>query len=340
MKQARWLWVIALLLAALVVGFACGGGDEAKTPPVKVRVALDWFPWSNHSGLYIAREKGYFAQEGLEVTIYTPDDPATVLATVGAGRDDFGLSYQTEVLLAREKGVPAVSIAALVQHPLNSVMALKASGIQRPRDLVGKKVGSPGIPTDAPLLRSMLKADGLTDAQVEASLKSTVNVGFDLVPALISKRVDAIVGAYWVHESISAENQGFPVNIMRMEQWGVPDFYEIVLVTSDKLAKEKPELVQRFIRAALRGYRDAVADPQAAVDVLKRGAPEIDEKIERPGVKLLAPMWSEPGVSFGWQTADKWEKLTHWMQANKLLGTHVDHAKAFTNRFVEAAAKQ
>jgi putative hydroxymethylpyrimidine transport system substrate-binding protein len=300
-------------------------------------VALDWFPWSNHSGLYIAKEKGYFAQEGLDVTIYTPNDPSTVLTTVGAGKDDFGLSYQVEVLLAREKKVPAVSIAALVQHPLNSVMALKTSGIQRPRDLVGKKVGSPGIPTDVPLLRTMLKADGLTDAQTDAIVKNMVNVGFDLVPALISKRVDAIVGAYWVHESISAENQGYPVSIMRMEQWGVPDFYEIILTTSEKMVKENPALVQRFVRATLRGYRDAVADPQAAIDILAKGAPERDQKIERPGVKLLAPMWSEQGVSFGWQTTDKWEKLTHWMQANKLLATHVDHAKAFTNRFVEAA---
>ena len=329
MSMKRWVLFPFLLVVVLLGAAACGDDDDELT---SVRVALDWFPWSNHSGLYIADEKGYFADEGLEVTIYTPDDPATVLLTVGAGQDEFGLSYQTVVLLGREQGVPAISIAGLVQHPLNSVMALKESGIARPGDLAGKKVGFPGIPTDILLLTTMLKADGASIDDVEM-----VNVGFDLVLALIGKQVDAIVGAYWVHESISAENQGYPVNIMRMEDWGVPDFYEIVLVTGDDMVAEDPDLVERFVRAAMRGYAEAVADPQGAIDVLKEAAPEIDEAIERPGVALLSPLWIEGDLSFGWQTADKWVNLAQWMQANDLLGPGVDPATAFTNRFVEAA---
>ena len=323
--------VLMLLPLAIVfmVAAACGDGEDEKT---SVRVALDWFPNANHAGLFLAMEKGYFEEEGLDVTIYTPDNPATVLLTVGAGQDDFGLSYQTEVLLAREQEVPVVSIAALVQHPLNSIMALKSSGIERPGDLKGKKVGSPGIPTDIPLLETMLKADGLTLSDVEM-----VNVGFDLVPALISKQVDAIVGAYWTHESISAENQGFPVNVMRMEDWGVPDFYELVLVTSEQVVQEQPGLVQRFVRALARGYQEAAQDPQGAIDILKRHNPEIDEEIDRPGVELIAPLWIEGDLDFGWQTADKWVNLAMWMQDQGLLSAGVDANEAFTNRFVEAA---
>ena len=326
--KTRYLLLLPLLLFALVAASACAAEEEKTT----VRVALDWFPWSNHSGLFIAKEKGYFEEEGLEVTIYTPDDPATVLLTVGAGQDEFGLSYQTEVLLAMQQQVPVVSIAALVQHPLNSVMALKSSGIERPRDLKGKKIGSPGIPTDIPLLSTMLKTEGLTMADVEM-----VNVGFDLVPALISKQVDAIVGAYWVHESISAENQGYPVNIMRMEEWGVPDFYEIVMVTSTKMVEEDADLVQRFVRAAMRGYREAIADPQGAISILAQAAPEIDERIERPGVALLSPLWIEGDQPFGWQTADKWTDFAIWLNEQGLLSADVAAEKAFTNRFVEGA---
>ena len=318
--------VLALSIAFLV---ACGGEDEQD----QVRLALDWFPNANHAGLYVALDKGYFEDAGIDVQVYTPADPSIILQTVGDGKDDFGFEYQIGVLLARAQEIPVISIAGVVQHPLNSVMALKESGIITPSDLVGKKVGYPGIATDPPILDTMLKADGargLDDLEL-------VNVGFDLTPALISKQVDAIVGAYWTHESISAENQGFPVNIMRMEEYGVPDFYELVLVTGEEMLAENPDLVERFVRALMRGYQDAMADPQAAIDVLKRLAPEIDEAIDRPGVELLAPLWQDSPNGFGWQTVDKWVSFADWMKAEGLLDADVDATAAFTNEFVEAA---
>src|SRR5438046_3406483 len=149
------------MLGTLVVLMLCASGrHDADTQKAALKRALDWYPNANHLGLFIAQEKGYFRQENLDVTLYTPVDPSTVLQTVGSGTDAFGISYQPDVLLARAQGVPVVSVAAVVQHPLNSVMALKASGITRPRDLVGKKVGYPAIPTNEPLLGTMLKTDG------------------------------------------------------------------------------------------------------------------------------------------------------------------------------------
>ncbi len=323
----RWFWTIFAGISITALAVSCGGKGGDTTG---VNMALDWFPWSNHSGMFVAIEKGYFEDEGLDVNIYTPADPATVLQTVAAGRDDFGISYQVEVLLAREQGVPVVSIAALVQHPLNSVMTLKESGIVRPRELKGKTIGYPGLPSDTAMLRTMLENDGISIDDV-----TLVNIGFDLVPVLIGKRVDAILGAYWVHESISAELQGYPVNIMRLEEWGLPDFYELVLVTSERKLKEDPEQVQGFLRAIVKGYDEAVRDPQAAVDVLLRAHPEVNADIERPGVELLAPLWKEGDVRFGWQTDQKWSQVAGWMKANDILSKDVDTSKAFTNQFVE-----
>ena len=333
--------LVSLLFVFSILAAACGGGataepaaapTEAPKALTKVTIALDWFPWANHSGLFIAQERGYFAEQGLEVKIYVPGDPSTVLQTVAAGRDDFGISYQPELLLAREQGIKAVSIMALVQHPLNSVMALKESGIAEPRDLKGKKVGSPGLPSDEALIDTMLRYQGLTLDDIEM-----VNVGFDLIPALISKKVDAIVGAYWVHESISATNLGFELNIMRMEENGVPDFYELVIVASeDKIANDS-EVVQKFVRAVTRGYQDAIADPLDAVALLKSVKPETDLDIEIPGVKLLAPLWVTDNGVFGWQEQDRWVNFAQWMVESGRLSSATDATAAYDNSFVEGA---
>ncbi|MDA1128233.1 MAG: ABC transporter substrate-binding protein [Chloroflexi bacterium] len=345
----RAVLLLSLLLVFSLLAAACGGdatatsvvvptAEPTKAPteaPAKlteVSIALDWFPWSNHSGLYIAQERGYFTDEGLDVNIYVPGDPTTVLQTVGAGRDDFGISYQPELLIAREQGIEAVSIMALVQHPLNSIMALTESGIAEPKDLKGKKVGATGAASDEALIDTMLRSQGLTVDDVEL-----VNVGFDLIPALISKNVDAIIGAYWVHESISATNLGFELNIMRMEDHGVPDFYELVIVASeDKIANE-PEVIQRFVRAVTRGYQDAIADPLDAVALLKSVKPETDLDIENPGVLLLAPLWATDNGVFGWQEQDRWEDFANWMADSGRLSSGAGAAAAYDNSFVEAA---
>ena len=331
MKKLAGLVVVSLIF--ILAAVTCGSSATPTAEPlIKVSVALDWFPWSNHSGLFIAKERGYFAEQGLDVEIFTPGDPSTVLQTVASNRDDFGISYQTEVLISREQGVPVVSVMALVQHPLNSVMTLQESGIAEPKDLAGKTVGWPGIPSDEPLLDTMLRSQGLTLEDVEL-----VNVGFGLVPALISKKVDAIVGAYWVHESISATNQGFELNIMRMEEHGVPDFYELVVVANEEKIANDPELVQRFVRGVMRGYQDAMADPQDAVQLLKRLKPEVDLDIEIPGVELLAPLWASEEGTFGWQEERRWLDFAQWMVDSGRLSSTSDAASAFDNSFVANA---
>ena len=153
MSGKKWWTLIVVTVIALGLLAACGSEEElVEEEFVKVRLAMDWYPNANHVGLFVAEEKGYFADEKLEVDFYTPADPSTVNQTVAAGSDDFGINYQPDLLMARAQGVSVVSIAALVQHPLNSVQTLKSSGITRPGELVGKKVGFPGIPIIEPLL--------------------------------------------------------------------------------------------------------------------------------------------------------------------------------------------
>jgi len=307
-----------------------GATPAAKAgTPVKVSVALDWYPNSDHAGLYVAKEKGFYRDEGLDVDLYVPSNPEDVLKLVGSGKDTFGISYQSDVLLAAPEGIPIKSVAALVQHPLNSVMTLKSSGITRPRQLEGKKVGYPGIPGHEALLSTMMAKDGSSIDKVEL-----VNVGYDLVQALIGKKVDASLGAYWTHESILAEMEGYPVDVMRVEQWGVPDYYELVLVTNDKVAREQPDVIRAFLRATAKGFEEAARDPQTALDILVKANPETNRKMEEQGIRLLIPLWREGVPVFGWQTRERWQGYADWMLQMKLLSAPINVDTVFTTEFL------
>jgi putative hydroxymethylpyrimidine transport system substrate-binding protein len=213
-------------------------------------------------------------------------------------------------------------------------MTLQSSGLERPSQLKGKKVGIAGVASDEPLLATMLAADGLQLSDVEV-----VTVGFDLMPALLGGRVDAILGAYWVHESILAEKQGQPVNVMRIEEWGVPDYYELLLVTGDALADEHPETVEKVIRALARGYAAAQAEPVAAIDAIVAANPETDREVEIEGIARLAPLWTDNGtVPWGTQTTERWRSYADWLRREGILTADVDIVDAFTNAFVERAA--
>lgn len=332
--------IFLLIVIVAISGCTASVSTTTKTSSVpsltKVSVALDWFPYSGHAGLFIAKERGYFVNEQLDVELNVPSDPTTVLQTVATGRDDFGISFGPDVLIAREQAIPVVSVMVLIQHPISIVMTLEDSGIKTPKDLIGKKIGTTGNPTAERLLDTMVKYDGVVDGTKAIDF---VNVGFDLVPSLISKRVDAVAGAFEIFELISAENQGFSVNVMEVEDYGVPDYYELSLVTSDKMIAENPDIVQRFVRAAMRGYEDAMDDPQSAVQLMKQVRPEVDLTIDSPGVDILAPLWKSENGIFGWQEESRWFSFTQWMKDNGLLSEDLDATKAFDNSFVANAGK-
>lgn len=326
----------AVAAAGLLLGgrFAAPAAIATAQDATKVTLALDWYPTSQHAGFFVAQAKGYFTEAGLDVNVYTPADPTTVLQTVGAGRDTFGISYQTDLLFARGEQVPVVSVAALVQHPLNSLMFKQDAGITRPADLKGKSVGIAGLPSDDAFLSTMLKTDGLTLDDI-----SVVNVGYDLLPALLAGRVDAVMGAYWTHESIVAEQQGTPVGYLRVEEWGVPDYYELVLITGDTYASQHPETVSALLGAIQRGYEDAIADPDGAIAILKAASEDVDVTVERKGIDLLIPLWTDNGaVPFGTQTAERWQAYDDWLKEQGLLKDAVDIAKAFRTDLLPASA--
>jgi putative hydroxymethylpyrimidine transport system substrate-binding protein len=324
--------VAVLAALALVAGLVAGCGDDEPASAgatEDVELILDWFPNADHAGVYGAIEEGYFAEEGLDVNAVVPSDPTAALKEVGAGKAPFAISYEPEVLIARSQDVPIVAVGAVVTHPLNSVIARTDRGVVRPDDLEGKTVGVAGAPSDRPLLDAVVRDGGGDPARVE-----TANVGFSLGPALAAGKVDAVIGAYWNIELVELERQQVPVTAFRLEQNGVPDYDELVVVTSDEVAQEQPELVERFLRGLRRGQDWAATDQTGAVEHLVAANPDLDPEVVREQVELTDDLLSpadEPTLNV---SPSEWSEFAEWMLDNGLLARPVDVDDAVTDRFL------
>tara|TARA_A100001234_G_scaffold221071_1_gene235722 strand:- start:1942 stop:2898 length:957 start_codon:yes stop_codon:yes gene_type:complete len=314
-------FIILFILSIFVIG--CGNENELS-------LALDWYPNSNHAGIYSAIDEGFFDEEGIKLSVYTPSDPTAIISSVASGRDDFGLSYHPDILQAQSAGLEIVSVLSISQHPLNSIMTLKKSSIKNPSDLKGKVVGYPGIPSNKAMLETVLSSQNININDVE-----TVDVGFELVKALVSGSVDAIIGAYWTHESIVMELQGYEIEIMRLEEWGVPDYYELILITNKSFLEENKSDVEKVVNSFKKGYEFSIKNPQESITSLISIAGEeiVEEDVERAGVELLIPMWQSNNLPFGHQDISKWEETYEWMYQNNFLEKELIIENLFIDEF-------
>lgn len=314
-------FIVLFILSIFVIG--CGNEKELS-------LALDWYPNSNHAGIYSAIDEGFFDEEGIKLSVYTPSDPTAIISSVASGRDDFGLSYHPDILQAQSAGLEIVSVLSISQHPLNSIMTLKKSSIKNPSDLRGKVVGYPGIPSNKAMLETVLSSQNININDVE-----TVDVGFELVKALVSGSVDAIIGAYWTHESIVMELQGYEIEIMRLEEWGVPDYYELILITNKSFLEENKSDVEKVVNSFKKGYEFSIKNPQESITSLISIAGEeiVEENVERAGVELLIPMWQSNNLPFGHQDISKWEETYEWMYQNNFLEKELIIENLFIDEF-------
>jgi putative hydroxymethylpyrimidine transport system substrate-binding protein len=245
-----------------------------------------------------------------------PGNASTPLQLLAAGKVDIAISYEPEVLLARNQGLPLVSIGAIVQEPLTSIVSVGSEHITSVADLRGKTVGDAGIPYQHAYLDTIL-----TQAGVPLKSVHEVNVGENLVPAMLSGRVDATLGAYWNYEAIQLQRMGKHPNVIRVDQVGVPTYDELVLVVRQSELAEHSDQIRQFVQALARGYEAVRSNPQAGVANLVRMNPGLDSKFQLAAVRATLPAFfpADPTRPWGWQSQTQWNAYGQWMLDHHLI---------------------
>jgi putative hydroxymethylpyrimidine transport system substrate-binding protein len=304
---AAALGLAALVASALALG-ACGGGAAGDE---SFDVMLDFVVNPDHAGIYTAQERGYFDDAGLDVNLRVPSDPAAPIKQVAAGQVDLAISYEPEVILARDQGLDVVAVGALVNGPLTSLISLPEAGIDDPSDLAGKTVVDAGIPYQSAYLQTILGKAGVDPDSVDE-----VNVGFNLIPPLVSGRADAMLGGYLNVEGVQLADEGEDPRVVPVDELGIPTYDELVLVADGERVRDDPGQIEDFIAALARGTEDAVADPDVATEAILNAGSGLDPDLTAQQIaKTLPLLEAQPGRPYGEMDPAAWEAFATYLQA-------------------------
>jgi putative hydroxymethylpyrimidine transport system substrate-binding protein len=299
---------IALATFAGAVLAGCGEKDETisagSTEPFTL--ALDFYVNPDHAGIYTALERGYFEQAGLDVQPQVPSDPAAPIKQVAAGRADLAISYEPEVILARDQGLPVKAVAALVPSPLTSLISLPEAKIREVADLRGKTVATAGIPYQTDFLETMLDEAGVPPDDVEQ-----VDVGLNLLPAVLSGRADAILGGFLNVEGVDLSERGKNPRVVPVDELGVPTYDELVLVANEDTVEDDAESIRLFIAALERGTQDAVDDPAMATDAVLAAGDGLDPKLTQAEIDATLPLLlpDTGNHPYGYMDPQEWDEF-------------------------------
>ncbi len=320
-----------LITAVLLLGLpACQKGIAGETGLQKITVILDWVPNTNHTGIYIARENGYYDDQGLEVEIIQPSEGGSA-DLIAAGKGEFGISYQEQVTYARtvENPLPVVAIAAIIQHNTSGFASPVEKNIKNPSDFEGKKYGGWGAPMEEAMLKGLMEKYNADYSKLEI-----VNIGASDFLTSVTKDVD-FAWIFYGWDGIKAELEGFPIDFMLLQEVDpLLDFYTPVIIASEETIDEKPDLVKKFLSATEKGYLFAIRNPEEAARLFLLDNSELDREMVIASQQYLSGQYM--GDSPGWGIMKKsiWDDFSNWMYENNLLQSSLESEKAFTNEFL------
>lgn len=327
-------------LTALLMLTACGNKTETapdSAPSDKltdVTLVLNWFPNTNHTGLYVAQDLGYYEEAGLRVNIVPPGVNGST-AIVGSGEAAFGVSIQENVTEARIQGVPVVSIATLMQHNTSVFASPVDKNIKSPKDFEGKVYGGFGSPAEEGVLQSLMQADGGADVNTV----KIVNLGEADFFTAVQRDVD-FSWIFYGWTGIEAELRGVPLNLIPLTDYSEKlDYYTPLLITNEETIKEQPELVKAFLAATAKGFQYAMDKPEEAAKILLKAAPELDEELVMASQKWISPRYQDDAPQWGIQKKSVWVNYADWMREHGLIEQEFDADAAFTNDFLPEPAQ-
>ena len=326
---------IAAIALSAIVAAGCGEKDEKAAPgePERLTLALDFYVNPDHAGIYTALERGYFEEAGLEVEPQVPSDPTAPIRQVAAGRVDLAVSYEPEVLLARDQGLPVKAVAAFVPTPLTSMIWTRESGVKDVPDLRGKTIATAGIPYQEDFLDQILSEDGLSVDDVEQ-----VDVGFGLLPAVLSGRADAMLGGFLNVEGVDLAERGKDPTVIPVDELGIPTYDELVLVAHEDALEdeEEAEPIRLFIAALERGTVAAVRDPQAAADAILEAGDGLDPKLTRAEIDRTLPLLLDrpQGTPYGFMDRREWERFAGFFADRGLIESRPTADELLTNELL------
>ena len=326
MKRNKMMKTALSVLGAAIFWLSGCSNTNAR----KITFALDWTPNTNHTGLYVARDKGFFTEEGLEVEIVQPsEDGAEVM--VATGRAQFGVGFQDSIApaLCQEEEIPVIAVAALLQHNTSGLISLKKAGIDRPAALEGKKYATWESPVELSTVQRVMENDGGDFSKLQL-IPSTV---YDVVTAL-NTEIDC-VWIYYAWDGVKLELDGYETNYIDFGKIDpVFDYYTPIFISGTEFLKKEPSTARRFLKALRRGYEYAIAHPEEAAEILCQAAPELDRDLVFASQKWINDYYKADAKKWGYIEPERWNRFFRWLNETGLMPGSLPENKGFTNEYL------
>ena len=327
--------MIMLVLAMMLVLTACGEGKTETTQSSQgagglepIKLMLDYTPNTNHTGLYVAQQLGYFTEEGLDVEIIAPAQSGTT-ASVATNNIQFGISVQENVTLARVAGLPVVSLAAIIQHNTSGFASPVEKNITSPKDFEGKIYGGWGSPIEEATIHSIMNAD-----EADFNKLSIINMGDSDFFSAVKRDID-FAWIYYAWTGIEAELRQEELNMIYLQDYDKAlDFYTPVVITNETMLNEHSDQVQKFMNAVKRGYEYAIANPDEAANLLLQAVPDLNADLVKASQQWLSTRYQDDASYWGEQQLSVWKGYADWMFEHGFLEAELEAEKAFTNKYI------